>query len=162
VKTPEGILTNSKVPTVDTANSGKISYTDVILLSAKIKKGYNPVYFLTRETLAYLKTEREGTDNGYLWKAGIGDQPNTINEYPYVIMQDMDKLTGLTGQTAGDIVVGFGDFYSGYSILDNTNFEIVQDPYSQKSKRMIEYIWFRYLTGKVVLPEAFALLKIKA
>ena len=27
---------------------------------------------------------------------------------------------------------------------------------------VIEYTWFRYLTGKVVLPEAFALLKIKA
>lgn len=112
--------------------------------------------------MAYLKTEREGTNNGYLWKAGMGDAPNTINEFPYVIMQDMDKLTGLTGQTAGDIVVGFGDFFSGYNILDSVDLELVQDPYRLKKQRVIEYTWFRYLTGKVVLPEAFALLKIKA
>jgi HK97 family phage major capsid protein len=92
----------------------------------------------------------------------MGDAPNTINEFPYVIMQDMDKLTGLTGQTAGDIVVGFGDFFSGYNILDSVDLELVQDPYRLKKQRVIEYTWFRYLTGKVVLPEAFALLKIKA
>ena len=162
VKAPEGVLVNSSVPSFDTATAGEISFTDVVLLSAKVKAGYNPVYFLSRETLAYLKTEREGTDNGYLWKAGMGDAPNTINEFPYVIMQDMDKLTGLTGQTAGDIVVGFGDFFSGYNILDSVDLELVQDPYRLKKQRVIEYTWFRYLTGKVVLPEAFALLKIKA
>jgi HK97 family phage major capsid protein len=162
VKAPEGVLVNSSVPSFDTATAGEISFTDVVLLSAKVKSGYNPVYFLSRETLAYLKTEREGTDNGYLWKAGMGDAPNTINEFPYVIMQDMDKLTGLTGQTAGDIVVGFGDFFSGYNILDSVDLELVQDPYRLKKQRVIEYTWFRYLTGKVVLPEAFALLKIKA
>jgi HK97 family phage major capsid protein len=162
VKAPEGVLVNSSVPSFDTATAGEISFTDVVLLSARVKAGYNPVYFLSRETLAYLKTEREGTDNGYLWKAGMGDAPNTINEFPYVIMQDMDKLTGLTGQTAGDIVVGFGDFFSGYNILDSVDLELVQDPYRLKKQRVIEYTWFRYLTGKVVLPEAFALLKIKA
>jgi len=162
VKAPEGVLVNSSVPSFDTATAGEISFTDVVLLSARVKSGFNPVYFLSRETLAYLKTEREGTDNGYLWKAGMGDAPNTINEFPYVIMQDMDKLTGLTGQTAGDIVVGFGDFFSGYNILDSVDLELVQDPYRLKKQRVIEYTWFRYLTGKVVLPEAFALLKIKA
>lgn len=162
VKSPEGVLVNSSVPSFDTATAGEISFTDVVLLSARVKSGFNPVYFLSRETLAYLKTEREGTDNGYLWKAGMGDAPNTINEFPYVIMQDMDKLTGLTGQTAGDIVVGFGDFFSGYNILDSVDLELVQDPYRLKKQRVIEYTWFRYLTGKVVLPEAFALLKIKA
>ena len=162
VKAPEGVLVNSSVPSFDTATAGEISFTDVVLLSARVKSGFNPVYFLSRETLAYLKTEREGTDNGYLWKAGMGDDPNTINEFPYVIMQDMDKLTGLTGQTAGDIVVGFGDFFSGYNILDSVDLELVQDPYRLKKQRVIEYTWFRYLTGKVVLPEAFALLKIKA
>ena len=162
VKAPEGVFVNSSVPSFDTATAGEISFTDVVLLSARVKSGFNPVYFLSRETLAYLKTEREGTDNGYLWKAGMGDDPNTINEFPYVIMQDMDKLTGLTGQTAGDIVVGFGDFFSGYNILDSVDLELVQDPYRLKKQRVIEYTWFRYLTGKVVLPEAFALLKIKA
>ena len=162
VKAPEGILKNASVPTVETATSNAISFNDVVLLSAKVKSGYQPVYFLSRETLAYLKTEREGTDNGYLWKAGMGDAPNTINEFPYVLMPDMDPLTGLTGQTAGDLVVGFGDFYSGYRILDSVNLELVQDPYRLKKQRVIEYTWFRYLTGKVVLPEAFALLKVKA
>jgi HK97 family phage major capsid protein len=161
-KSPEGVLVNSSVPTFDTATAGEISFTDVVLLSARVKAAYNPVYFLSRETLAYLKTEREGTGNGYLWKAGIGDAPNTINETPYVIMQDMDKLTGLTGQTAGDIVVGFGDFFSGYQILDSVNLEMIRDEITLKNRRIIEYTWFRYLTGKVVLPEAFALLKIKA
>jgi len=160
-KEPEGILKDTRVPTFDTKATGKVSYDDLILLSSKLKTGYNPVYFLSKETLAYLKTEREGSNNGYLVQGNGASVPYTINERPYVVMQDMPKLTGLEGQTSGEIVLGFGDFFRGYSILDAQGLELVKDPYSGKSQRFVEYAWYRYIGGKVVMPEAFVLLTFK-
>lgn len=161
VKSPEGILVNTKVPRYTTSTSGKVSYDDIILLPKNLKDGYNPYYFLSRATLAYLKTEREGSNNGYIIKQNNGDQPNTINEYPYILLPDMPQITGLTGQTSGNVVLGFGDFFLGYTIIDALGIELIKDQTSKKTQRLIEYTWFKYLAGKVTMPEAFALLTVK-
>lgn len=167
VKMPKGVLKTASVPTYETAAANKLSFTDVVDLKGELKKSYhsNAVYFMSPKTYVKLRLELETGGNGLFWKQN-SDGPNTIDGTSYVLMPDMADVTGLTGQSAlaasGDIVVGLGDFFTGYQILDLEGTKLVINPYSQDSEAIIKYTWKRWLTGQVQMPEAFALLKIKA
>ena len=85
---------------------------------------------------------------------------NTINGFPYVLMQDMP------GQVADVFVsdtfpVAFGDFLRGYTIVDRTGMNVVRDEFTMKRKAIIEFTLNRWNYGQVVLPEAITLLKIQ-
>jgi len=167
VKMPKGVLKSDKVPVYETATANKLSFTDVVDLKGSLKKPYHAgaVYFMSQKTYVKLRLELETGGNGLFWKQN-SDGPNTIDGTPYVLMPDMADVTGLTGQSAlaasGDIVVGLGDFFSGYQILDLEGTQLTINPYSQDTEGIVRYTWKRWLTGQVHMPEAFALLKIKA
>lgn len=157
-KQPEGFLVNPTVLAAakDTAGSGTISADDMILLTGDLKTGYNPWYALNRRVLAFLRTLKS-TDGVFLWQPGMnGPVANTINGFPYLIANDMPDIA------IGNKPVAFADFQRGYTIIDRTGISVVRDELTLKKKASIEFTFHRWNTGKVVLPEAFQLLNVKA
>lgn len=157
VKQPEGFTVHASVLAAarESAASGTISADDVILLTGDLKVGYNPVYTMNRQTLAFLRTLKS-VDGMFLWQPGMnGPVANTINGYPYLLLQDMASIA------AGAVPVAFGDFRRGYTITDRTGVEVIRDDYSQKRKGIVEFTWHRWVSGQVTLAEAIKLLKVK-
>lgn len=159
VKQPEGIISNATLQAGarETAVSNVLDPEAMILLTGDLKTGYNPTYVLNRRTLAFLRTLRD-TVGQFLWQPGMnGPMANTLNGFNYVLANSMPDH-----DTGGAYAVAFGDFRQGYTIVDRTGLSVIRDDVSQKRKAIVEFTLNRWTTGKVVLPEAIKLLKIKA
>ena len=154
IKEPQGIL-NSSVAKIETASSGAVTFDEVIKLAGETKQGYKESYFFNKKTLVALRTMKNGA-NEYLWRIGGESMPTEINGYPYIIFQDMPDIASAA------LPIGFGDLFEGYTILDSLNMSMLRDEYTPKDKRAIEFTFYRYLTGQVIMPEAIKLIKIKA
>lgn len=156
-KQPFGFLNDTRVSSArETAASGLIDASSLILLAGDLKIGYNPVYGFSRATLAAIRT-LVSTTGDFLWQPGLnGVVASTINGYPYVVMQDMPAIA------AGSLSAAFGDFMRGYTIVDRTGMSIIRDDLTQKKKAIVEFTFNRWNYGQVVLPEAIKILKIKA
>lgn len=156
VKKPQGILdSTSKIEQINGSGSSTITMDDVIQLYGELKQGYNAVYFMNKKTLAVLRTEKDSNGN-YLWQIGGVSQPSTINDVPYTIMQDMPDLA------TNSLSLGVGDFFRGYNILDSVVTELLRDDLTQAKKAKVLFTWHRWNDGRVVLAEAFKLLKAVA
>lgn len=158
VKEPEGFLTNADIlaNVRESAASGVVDATDVILLTGDLKVGYDPTYVLNRLTLAQLRTLKS-TTGAFLWQPGMnGPVANTINGFPYIIANDMPNIAG------SSLSVAFGDFRSGYTIVDRTGLSVVRDEFTLKKQAIVEFTLSRWLTGQVTLPEAIKVLQTKA
>ena len=157
-KQPEGFLSNADVVAGFrlSSTSGVITGDDVLLLSGDLKVGYNPMYAMNRQTLAFLRTLKGSTNDHYLWQVGLGPtQPNTLAGAPYMIMQDMPSIA------ANSLSLMYADFARGYTIIDRTGLQVIRDDLTRKKNNIIELTFHRYNHGQVVLPEAFKVLKTK-
>jgi HK97 family phage major capsid protein len=157
-KQPEGFLANADVAANFrlSSTSGVITGDDVLLLSGDLKVGYNPMYAMNRQTLAFLRTLKGSTNDHYLWQVGLGPtQPNTLAGAPYAIMQDMPSIA------ANSLSLVYADFARGYTIIDRTGLMVIRDELTRKKNNIIELTFHRYNHGQVVLSEAFKVLKVK-
>lgn len=159
VKQPQGFVTDAAViagSSVVTAASGVLDMASIIKITGELKTGYNPVYTMNRKTIAEIR-QFTSTTGDFLWQPGVnGVVASTINGFNYVETPDMPDIAGSA------YPIAFGDFFKGYRIVDRTGMEVVRDEFTNAKKRIIEFTFFRYNTGGVVLPEAIQLLQIKA
>jgi HK97 family phage major capsid protein len=158
VKQPEGFLVNAAVVAgaKETIGSGVIVANDMTLLTGELPVGYDPLYTFNRKTLSTLRTFAT-TTGMYVWQAGLAAAaPNTINGENYIVLPDMPDIA------VGNLPVVYADFSEGYQIIDRTGMTIIRDEVTGKRKAVIEITFHRYNTGKVILPEAFIALKVKA
>jgi len=153
---PEGILDSSAgVLKLESEASGVLKFNDMIRLFGELKTGQTLSYGFNRRTLVALRLEQD-SNNQYLWRVGGESMPSTIIDMRYVIMQDMPDIA------IGATPVVLGDWFRGYTVLDAMQMELVRDDVTKADKRAIIFNWFRFLDGKVTLPEAFHLIEIKA
>lgn len=158
VKQPEGFLVNPDIVAGASTSStiGTIDPDDMVLLTGKLKVGYNPLYGFNRTTLAFLRTLKDG-DGRYVWQANLTlSAPNEINGQPYALFQDMPDIA------AGNLSVIYGDFMRGYLVTDRTGMMIIRDDVTLAEKAIVKFVFHRWNHGQVVLSEAFVALKIKA
>lgn len=142
--------------TQDTAGSN-ISSDDVLNLIYALKRPYrkNASFITNDQTLAALRKLKDSTGN-YLW------QPSYQAGEP-------DRLLGYNVHTsaffpvaaAGGAVLAFGD-YSYYNIGDRGTRSFAQLKELYAGNGMIGYLAKERVDGKLVLPEAVQILKIKA
>lgn len=163
-KKPQGFTVNAGLVAAarDTAASGVLDPEAIILLTGDLKVGYDPVYVLNRRTLALIRTFRADAVSGgdgasaFLWQPGLnGPVSNTINGSPYVLSNSMPDVA------AGAIAIAFGDFRSGYTIVDRTGMSVIRDEVTQKRKAIVEFTMNRWNTGQVTLEEPIKLLRVK-
>jgi HK97 family phage major capsid protein len=159
VKKPQGFLSDAaglKPEARNSEASGKLSGDDILLLTGDLKVGYDPRYAMNRRTLVQVRILKTA-DGAYLWQPGLnGVVANQIAGYPYTLMNDMPDIA------VNSYPIAFADFRRGYQIVDRTGMDVIRDNVTRKRQAIIEMTFHRYNDGKVVLKEAFKLLKIKA
>ena len=94
-----------------------------------------------------------------IWQPVAGNQPAMIWGYPYdATMIDLDDVT--TGSGAKPLVCA--DLFRGYEIFDlAASLSVTRDDLTRKKEAITEWTFNRYNTGRVVLPEAIAVMSLK-
>lgn len=157
VKSPQGITKDSRVEQVTSASAGAIDWSDMITIASKLKRGQNPAFFFNRRTLGYLQ-KIKSTIGVPIWAPVAGDKPATIWGFPY--NSDMIDMADADGGSAALPVI-FGDLRRGYEIYDLVGISVVRDDLTRKREAITEWTFRRYLTGRVIIPEAIKILKVQ-
>ena len=156
VKGPQGVISDSRIEVVDTSTSGEVDFTDMANIVGKLKRGQNPMWFMNRRTLAKMWSIKS-TIGVPIWSPVAGSSPATIWGYGYSSdMIDLDDAQ--TGAGAKPIV--FCDMRRGYEIFDMLGISVIRDDLTKKRQAITEWTFRRYLTGRVIIPEAFKIMRI--
>ena len=162
-KQPQGVLIHPEVQKVVTKTTALLTFDDIANLLGALKVGYNPMLFFNRFTFSQLIQLKDGYDRP-LWTPVAGDKPATIWDQPYTSsFIDMDSLAAGDGTngTSNSIPMMYADLSEGYEIFDLMGMSVIRDDVTQADKAIIKYTFRRYNTGKVLMPEAIKLLKVK-
>jgi HK97 family phage major capsid protein len=104
-----------------------------------LKAGYrqNAVFVMNRKTQSAIRKLKDADDN-YLWQppAQVGGRAGLLT-FPVVEAEEMPDLA------ADSYSIAFGDFRSGYLVVDRQGVRVLRDPYSAKP-----YVLF-YTTKRV-------------
>ena len=148
---PEGFLTNALVEEVNSAGS---VLTPDSLFDVQ-KKGIRNGYFVMNTSTLNAIRKFKSTANEYLFQAGIeGVAPSMIAGRPYILAEDMPDIG------VGAFPVAYGDFRTGYYIVDNVNLTFREDNLTQALDGLNRYIAYKRVGGKVVQPEVIKKIKI--
>lgn len=158
VKGPHGYINDTRISVIDTATSGTVAFDDLADVSGQLKRGQTPMWFFNRRTLSKL-LQIKSTIGVPVWTPVAGDNPAMIWGYPY--SSDMIHMDDAQ-DGAGAKPIVFADMRRGYEIFDLMGISVIRDDLTQKRKAITEWTFRRYLTGRVIIPEAFKIMRVKA
>jgi HK97 family phage major capsid protein len=175
---PRGFLTYPTAATVDasrawgtlqhvaTGTTGGFLDVDVeggdypadclIDLQTSLKGEYraNAIWLMNRRTAGVIRKFKDA-DGAYIWSnSTVAGQPSQLLGHSVVLCEDMPDI----GENA--FPVAFGDFGSGYTIVDRHGERVLRDPFSAKPN-VLFYV-YRRVGGDVNNFEAIKLLKVAA
>lgn len=156
---PLGILnaTGGGQVGVTAASATAITADEVMNLIYSLKRPYrkNAKFIVNDQTLAVLRKLKDG--NGiYLWQPSMqAGEPDRLLGYPIYTTAYMPTIA------AGKVVLAFGD-YSYYNIGDRGSRSFAELKELYAGNGMVGYVAKERVDGKLVLPEAVQLLKMKA
>jgi HK97 family phage major capsid protein len=94
-------------------------------------------FVMNRSTLGAVRKMKDA-DGSYIWQpSGDAAQPSRLLGYPVAEAEEMPNIA------ADSLAIAFGDFASGYLIVDRVGIRVLRDPYSAKP-----YVLF-YTTKRV-------------
>ena len=170
VTAPKGILTEPKVAdtswawgslgTISTGQAGafKASGPSDTLIDAiyALKAGHrqNATFLMNRKTQSAIRKFKDA-DGNYLWQppARPGEAASLIG-FPVTEAEDMPAIA------ANATAIAFGDFRSGYLVVDRVGVRVLRDPYS--AKPYVLFYTTRRVGGGVQNFEAIKLIKFAA
>jgi HK97 family phage major capsid protein len=168
---PRGIISYDAVTTGDSTREwGKLQYVasglsggfladankpadKLIDLVAELKSGYrfNARWLMNRRTAAAISKMKDTTNN-YIWQRSMAaGQPDSLLGYPVELDEEMPDMA------ANSYSVAFGDFRSGYTIVDRIGTRVLRDPYT--SKPYVSFYTYGRVGGDVTNFEAIKLMK---
>jgi len=152
VNQPEGFLTNSSVEEVVSGSATLLTPDSLFDVQ---KKGIRNGYFVMNTSTLNAIRKFKSTTNEYLFQAGIeGVAPSMIAGKPYILAEDMPDIA------SNAFPVAYGDFRTGYYIVDNVNLTFLEDKMSQAIDGLNRYIAIKRVGGKVVQSEVLKKIKI--
>lgn len=142
---------------VTTASPTAITADEVINLIYALKRPYrkNAKFIVNDQTLAVLRKLKDG-NGAYLWQPSLqAGEPDSLFGYPIYTSAFVPVIA------AGKPVMAFGDF-SYYNIGDRgpRSFQELKELYAGNG--MVGFVVKERVDGKLVLPEAVQILKMKA
>ena len=141
---------------VTAASSTAITADEILDLLYSLRRSYrsNAVFIMNDSTLAAIRKLKDTTGQ-YLWQpALIAGEPDRLLGFPVFTSQYVPTMA------AGQPVVGFGDV-NYYNIADrgSRSFAILNELYAMNGQ--VGYKATERVDGKLILPEAFKILKMK-
>lgn len=86
----------------------------------------NAVFVMNSKTAAAVRKMRD-TDGRFLWADSLAmGQPPQLLGYPVLLCEDMPDIAN------GSASIAFGDFRSGYTIVERPDLRVLRDPFSAK------------------------------
>lgn len=156
---PEGILQHTGVIAREKTSSltGDFNPDDLIALSGSLQQAFTKGrYFFNQQTLNKIRLFKD-KDDRYLWQLDMTkSDPASINGAAYSLAPEMPEVA------AGSVPIFFGDLSMGYEILDREGISVIRDQYTSAALGIIQLTISKRNTGRVLRPEAFTPLKIKA
>ncbi len=155
---PAGFMVNGNISATVAGSGAVIAPDELIALMYALPATYrnSGTWVMNGQTLAALRTLKDGNGN-YLWQPSYqAGQPETILGRPVVEAVDMPDI----GVSAEPII--FGDFKRGYRIYDRLSLAVLADPYTQRANGLMRYHARRRVGAGVVRPDAFRKLTMAA
>ncbi len=152
---------------INNSSAGLIKAPDIINLMHATKSGYRPTgtWMMSNNTIGALRLFTDSQARP-LWTM-FGDVfRETLFGRPIVEMPDMVNPSsypaGVPTYTVGQYPVIFGDIGQGYQIVDRVGltFQTLKELFAIQNQ--VAYLARMRVGGKVVLPEAIAVLKINS
>lgn len=145
-----------EIEQIPTGVSGNFAYLPLlrIITSFRSEKYYARARWLfKRQTVPYLMTLQDGNGR-YIFQPILNGEFNQtpLLGYPMTYGTDMPALA------AGALAVAFGDFQSGYTIVDRIGISTLRDPYT--AKPFVLFYMRKRVGGDVVDFDAIKLLKL--
>ncbi|NDC59681.1 MAG: phage major capsid protein, partial [Alphaproteobacteria bacterium] len=107
-----------------------------LVFAPKAQYRQNGRFVMNRRTLAAVRKLKDQANN-YVWQPRDAAGTSTVLGYPVTEVEDMPNIA------ADAFAIAFGDFQSGYLIVDRAGLRVLRDPYSAKP-----YVLF-YVTKRV-------------
>lgn len=155
---PEGILTTSGVQRIETAGAAAITIDDLIRLQYAVPTQYrrNGVFLMSSELEMMVRTLKNNQGD-YIWQPSVqAGTPNTLLGRPVYTQDDFDAFD------AGKDVAVFGDFKSGYRILDRTGGALTRINELYIEEGLIGFKYRRRVGGGVIRKNALRILQVKS
>jgi len=168
VARPEGILTNAALAStginiLTTGSAATIKPADDINLMHAVKSGYRKTstWLMSNNTIG---VHRLYVDSQLrpLWTMFGQEFVETLFGRPIVEMPDMVNPTaGTSTYVSGQYPVIFGDINQGYQIVDRVGltFQTLKELFAIQNQ--VAYLARMRVGGKVILPEAIAVMKVQ-
>jgi HK97 family phage major capsid protein len=122
-----------------------------LVYSLKANFRPNAVWQMNRKTASIVRKFKDGQGN-YLWSESIvAGQPSLLLGHPVDFNEEMPDLG------ANEFPVAFGDFGSGYTVVDRIGLRVLRDPYT--AKPYVHFYTYKRVGGDVNNFEAIKLLK---
>ncbi len=157
---PEGILTNPNVPAQVTGNASTLTYIGFVNTFYALKDYYarNAQWMMQRQTVGLVRQIFD-SQNRPLWDPGAAPglasaSPPSILGAPYVQTVDMPSVA------ANAYSVLFGDFHSGYIIVDRVAMVVKRLIEKYAETGQIAFLTRKRVGGQVILPEAIIKMQI--
>lgn len=157
---PRGFLTYpagtgwEEIEQVSSGAAGGLTADGLIDLQNALKTAYqaNAAWLMKRATVREIRKLKD-LDGQYLWQPGLGQgEPALLLGHPIVMADDMPAVA------ANALAVAYGDFRSGYQIVDRIGIRVLRDPFTAKPQ--VKFYTTKRVGGDVVNFEAIKLQKI--
>lgn len=141
---------------VTTASATAITADEVINLIYSLKRPYrkNAAFIINDQTLAVLRKLKDG-NGAYMWQPSLlSGEPDRLMGYPVYTSAYVPTIA------SGESVIAFGD-YSYYNIGDRGTRSFAELKELFAGNGMVGFVAKERVDGKLVLPEAIQILKMK-
>ncbi|WP_102960221.1 phage major capsid protein [Mangrovicella endophytica] len=153
---PKGFLADAAdYLKIDTKADGSKLVDGLMALYYSLPTEYarRAVWTMNRKTLATIRLLKDG-NGAFIWQPGLTEgAPASLLGRPIYEMVDMPDLA------AGAYPVAFGDFDTGYQIVDRIGIQTMRDDYTGADNGIVKIRARRRVGGATVMPEAIAVLK---
>lgn len=141
---------------VTTASATAITADEVINLIYSLKRPYrkNAAFIINDQTLVVLRKLKDG-NGAYMWQPSLlSGEPDRLMGYPVYTSAYVPTIA------SGESVIAFGD-YSYYNIGDRGTRSFAELKELFAGNGMVGFVAKERVDGKLVLPEAIQILKMK-
>jgi HK97 family phage major capsid protein len=155
VKQPTGLVGNVTAFS-GTGAPAALTSDALVNMQANIKSFYrrNASWLMNRQTMAKVRRLTiSGGTYGYLWEPSF--QAGTPSQLLGNPVYEAPDLAGGSGNfTTADVPILYGDFRYGYTVVRNTDFYMIRDPYTEGSAFVTNLYAMTRIGGDVVRSEA--------
>lgn len=156
VLAPAGFMVDSRIDYSPNTDAAALKADALIAMMYDLPAPYRNrgTWVMNGTTLGIMRTLKDGLGQ-YIWQASLqAGQPEMILGRPVIEAVDMDDIDTNT------FPIAFGDFQTGYRIVDRVALSVLVDPFTQRTNGLTRIHATRRVAGAVIQPAAIRKLKM--